>query len=228
MRSNNLTCVVLLLVLRPLFTGCRTISTGENVNASERAMTEPPFPTKEPERYQWEVWQNSARGTEKFFLARDGARWRIDSAFGDPNQVTTMHTDKDYVISFAAKVYAEIPATHGFDEREGMVREITLGMINSTETAVFEKLGTDEGITKYKVTIDPAKNIETIVYFDEQAGIPVKKEVFKTDDGGRVLDRSVELKDQKMRVDAALIELPAGFKKVPIEEMKQVLSVGFQ
>src|SRR6188768_3932589 len=97
---------------------------------SDAGMTEPPYANKEPDQYQTEIWQTSSRGVDKFFIVRDGTNWRIDSAYGSPDQVTTMHTDKDYVIAYGSKVYAEIPPAHGFDERERMVTDISLEMIN--------------------------------------------------------------------------------------------------
>lgn len=224
MRSNNLTFLLLLFSFTLLLHGCQTVSTGENVNAAERAKTEAPFPNKEPEKYQTEIWQTSARGVEKFFIARDGAKWRIDSAYGAPDQVTTLHTDKDYVLASASKTYAEYPVSHGFDEREGMVGEISLGMINGAERAVFEKVGAESGTTKYKMTADAGSDLETFIYFDEKAGIPVKKEIFKTEGGQRTMDRSVELSGFKTEVDAALFTLPKDFQKASIEEMKKVLS----
>lgn len=224
MRSNNLTYLLLLFSFTLLLHGCQTVSTGENVNAAERAKTEAPFPNKEPEKYQTEIWQTSARGVEKFFMARDGAKWRLDSAFGAADQVTTLHTDKDYVLAAASKTYAEYPATHGFDERENMVSEISLGMLNGTERAIFEKLGTEAGITKYKMTADAGSTIETFIYFDEKLGIPVKKEIFKVDGGQRVLDRSVELSGFKTEVEAATFTLPKDYQKSSIEEMKKVLT----
>ena len=224
MRLINVTYLLLVLSFTLLLLCCQTVSTGENVNAVERAKTEAPFPNKEPEKYQTEIWQTSARGTEKFFIARDGAKWRIDSAYGAADQVTTLHTDKDYVLASASKIYAEYPTSHGFDEREGMVSEISLGMLNGIERAIFEKLGTESGITKYRMTADVGSNLETFIYFDEKAGLPVKKEIFKIDGNHRVLDRSVELSGFKTEVDAALFILPKDFQKASIEEMKKVLS----
>lgn len=224
MRSINLTYVLLLFVFTLLLPGCQTVSTGENVNAVERAKTEAPFPNKEPEKYQTEIWQTSSRGVEKFFVARDGAKWRIDSAYGAPNQVTTLHTDKDYVLDSASKIYAEYPTSHGFDEREGMVAEMSLGLLNGTERAIFEKLGTESGITKYRMAADAGSNLDTLIYFDEKAGIPVKKEIFKTDGGQRTLDSSVELSGFKTEVEPAMFTLPNDYRKASIEEMKKVLS----
>lgn len=212
-----------------LLQGCGNSGTngangGQNAPAAAIAATEPPFNNKEPETYQTEIWQVSSAGTEKYFVVRDGAKWRIDSAYGSPEQVSTFHTAKDYVVSHATKTFTEYPSAHGFDEREGMVSEMTLGMLNIRDKAAFEPLGTENGLLKYKVTSEAAVNVESIVYVDEKLGLPVKKEVFKTDGGQRVLDRKVELSGFTTTIDKGLLEMPKGLKQASIEEMKKTLS----
>jgi hypothetical protein len=209
-----------------LMAGCGTSIPADNAvtGPSDAGMVEPPYTNKEPDRYQTEIWQTSSRGVEKYLIIRDGTNWRIDSAYGSPDQVTTLHTDKDYVIALGPKVYAEIPPAHGFDERERMVTDISLGLINNRDKALFEKISSDGGVTKYKLVPDTTKTTETIVYFDEKAGLPMKKEIFKTDGGQRTLDTTVELTGFKKEPDAKLFALPTGFKKVPIEDMKGYLS----
>lgn len=187
-------------------------------------MTEPPFQNSEPEKYQTEVWQTSATGIEKFLIVRDGARWRIDSAYGSPEQVSSMHTDKDYVASISSKSYAEYPVSHGFDERENMANEISFGLINSRKKAAYEKMGTENGITKYRIAPAPPKNIETVIHFDEKLGRPVKKELFKNDGANRLLDRTIELSGFKNEVDQTLFAFPKDFKKVSVEDMKKLLT----
>lgn len=209
-----------------LSAGCNPAIPADNaVTApSDAGMVEPPYTNKEPDRYQTEIWQTSSRGVEKYFIVRDGSNWRIDSGYGSPDQVTTMHTDKDYVFAFSHMVYAEIPPSHGYDERERMATDISLDMINNRDKGLFEKISSEGSVTKYKLVADPAKAIEAIVYFDEKLGLPVKKEIFKTDGGQRTLDMTVELSGFKKEPDAKLFSMPAGFRKVPIEDMKGYLS----
>ena len=211
-----------------LFQGCKTAPAANNTPAPaiEVEKTDPPYPNKEPEKYQTEIWQTTAEGTDKFLVARDGAKWRIDSAYGSPDQVTTIHTDRDLVLSFAAKIYSEYPVGHGFDERADTINAMTRGMLNAKEKAAFEKEGTDGGLTKYKVAADAGKTIETLVYVDEKLGVPVKKEVYKTEDGHRVLDYSVQLSGFKTEVDASLFTLPKGFTQVSQDAMKKSLTGG--
>ena len=225
---NISTTLLFLSVSTLLFTGCRTVSTGENTNGSIDGVekTKAPYADREPEKYQTEIWQTSARGTEKFFLTRSGDKWRMDSSFGSPEQVTTIHTDKEYVISSATKVYAEYPTGHGFDDREDTVYEMTFGMLNSKVKAVYEKLGSDGGLTKYKVTTDGDKGKESIVYFDEKLGLPVKKEIFKAGEAGQAPEMTITLSGFKADADEKLFALPEGLKKITAGEMKKLLSGG--
>ncbi|MEQ1603993.1 MAG: hypothetical protein ABL999_03920 [Pyrinomonadaceae bacterium] len=218
--------LVLAVLLTLIFQGCRTVSTGENTerSAAGAVMTEPPFKNGEPEKYQTEVLQTSAIGVEKFFIIRDGAKWRIDSAYGSPDQVSSLHTDKDYVASFAAKSVAEYPATHGFDERENMVTEISFGLINSREKAAYETMGTENGITKYRIAPAPPKNIETVIHYDEKLGLPIKKEIFRNDGANRLIDRTIEFSGFKTEIDTTLFAFPKDFKKVSVEDMKKILT----
>ena len=121
--------------------GCKTVSTGEmsNTQLLEASKTEPPYSNKEPEKYQFEIWQTSPTGTEKFFAVRSGNKWRIDSAYGEADQVTTLHLDKDYVMAFADKTYAAYGSSHGFDERERMIDEIIPRHVKQPDEGYFRK-----------------------------------------------------------------------------------------
>lgn len=220
--------LLLLTVTMLLFQGCRTASTGENTNDSATSVekTDAPYANEEPEKYQTEIWQTSAKGVEKFFVMRDGEKWRMDSLFDTPEQVTTIHTDKEYVISQAAKVYAEYPVGHGYDDREDIVNAMTRGMLNAKVKAAYEKLGTDGGLTKYKVISDTDKGKESIVYFDDKLGLPVKKEIFSSGELGKAPEMTVILSGLKTEVDEKLFALPSGLKKISEQEMKKLLSGG--
>ena len=218
--------IIVVAVAAFIFQGCRKVDTGdiEKLTAADLAKTEPPYNNKEPEKYQVEIWQTSPSGTEKFFIVRSGDKWRIDSAYGSPDQVSNIHTEKDLVLSFASRSYAEFPTSHGYDEREGMVTEISLGLLNSKAKGVYEKTGTEGGITKYKVTSDADKGKESIMSFDETLGIPVKKEIYKGTGAERSLEMTVTLNGFKAEIDGAAFVMPKDFKKVSVEEIKKILS----
>ncbi len=224
--SKSTQYLLVLAISTLFFPGCKTVSTGEmsNTQVLEASKTDAPYSNKEPEKYQFEIWQTSPLGTEKFFAIRSGDKWRIDSAYGEPNQVTSLRTDKDYVIAFANKTYASYGSGHGFDERERMIDEITRGMLNNQAKGIFERQTTENGITKYKVISDIDKGKEAIVSFDEKAGFPVKKEIYKIDGTSRTLEMTITLNGIKTDVDEKTLAIPAGFKQVEIDAMKKTLS----
>ncbi len=224
--SNQAKYIIVIAVSMLILQACKTVSTGEmsNTQLVEASKTDAPYSNKEPEKYQFEIWRTSSTATEKYFAIRNGDKWRIDSAYGEPNQVTSLHTDKDYVLAFAAKTYADYSSGHGFDERERMIDEITGGMLNNTTKGIFEKQTTENGVTKYKVVSDIDKGKEAIVSVDDKAGLPVKKEIYKLDGGNRTLEMTVTISAMKTDIDEKLLAIPAGFKKVEIDAMKKTLS----
>lgn len=222
------TTLLFLSISTFLFQACRTVSTGENVNGSINGVekTDAPYANEEPEKYQTEIWQTSAKGTEKFFMTRSGDKWRMDTLFGAPEQVTTIHTDKQYVISSATKSYAEYPIGHGYNDREDIVNAMTGGMLNAKAKAAYERVGTDGGMTKYKVISDVDKGKESIVYFDDKIGLPVKKEVFKSGETGQTPEMTITLSGFKTETDEKLFALPQGLKKISADDMKKLLTGG--
>jgi hypothetical protein len=179
--------------------------------------TEPPFENTEPEKYQTYVTHNTPAGVVRFFIARNGDNWRIDSDVDGPNRTASMRIDgKDYVLDLASGSYGEYTAGHGFDERQEMVREITYGLIAGKEIAVYEKTG--EG---YKFTDD--KGREVIVRLSDH-GRPLKKEIYRNAENGRGLDISVELMEFKLEPDPVHFVMPKDLKKVSMAEMKNILT----
>lgn len=223
--SNLLKTILIIAISSSFLAGCGTSSSGGSTSApsAETPKTEPPFARVEPETYQTEIVVTTAGVVERFLAVRDGKKWRIDTGYGGARPVTSLGTDKSYVLSNASKIFSDYDPGHGFDDRSGMIEEITRGMLNKAERAVYEKLGSEVGVTKYKMWGEAGKNLETIFSFDEKSGLPVKMEVFKNGQGAGPVDVTVELKDFKSDVDQTLFVIPKDFKKVPLEEMKKVL-----
>lgn len=222
--SNLSKYFVFLTLLAALAGGCGGVNSSNNASsaASDLPKSEPPYQNSEPENYQAEISQVRASATEKYFVARKGDKWRVDNAYGDPAQVTTLHTDKDYVMSPATKTYAEFETGHGYDDRAVTVEAISGGMINGRDTAVYERTGTENGMTKYRVTGIPGKPTESIVTVDDNARFPVSKELYKLD-SGRALDVTYKLTGFRTEAEESLFAIPKDFKKVPLEEMRKTL-----
>lgn len=203
-----------------LFAAC---STSEPVaNAPVQEPFEAPFQTEESETYQTFIIQTTPTETARYFIARDGDRWRVDAAFGTPDQTTSLHTDKDYILAYANKNYSELEAVHGYNERPNMVNEISYGLLNSNDKAIYEKIDAPPGNSRFK--FQDAKGRENVVTINEAIGIPVKKEIYSSTDGKPTLLTTITLEQFSTLVDPSNFEIPKDFKKVSPSEMKRILS----
>ena len=215
-----------LLLLLSLLVSCLACGERGSVsNSPAGQLTAPPYNNAEPQKYQAEVWQTHGAVTDRYLVATDGAKWRVDSAYGDPAQVTTLHADRDYVIAVGAKTYAEVPETHGYEtKRDEMVREISYGLLNSDRPASYQKLESTQGTVTYKVSPDPKEGSESIVTIDQTIGLPVKKQIFSGSAGSGTPVITISITNLSMSVDPTLFDIPKDFKKVPIQDMKSVLT----
>jgi hypothetical protein len=218
-KKSTITVVVISLIAFAL-AACSTPDTAVNTIAA--AATEPPFKNEEPEKYQTYIVQTTPTETVRFFVARDGAKWRVDSAYGAPGQTTALHTNKDYVLAHSAETYSAYEQSHGYDERPNMIEEITYGMINERENAVYEKIGSSDGILKYKYV--DGKGRECIVSYDKVKGLPVTKELFTNSGDTKALQMSISLEGFSTEVDQSNFELPKGFRRVTPQEMRSILT----
>ncbi|MEP6946858.1 MAG: hypothetical protein ABJA02_13135 [Acidobacteriota bacterium] len=227
MQLSNISKYFLVLTLSAAtFSACGGVNSGNNsaapAVASDAPKTEPPYQNAEPEAYEAQIAQIRASGTEKYFIARKGDKWRVDNAYGDPSQITTIHSDNNYVLSPGTKTYAEFETGHGYDDRAVTVEAVTGGMINGRDSAIYEKTGSVNGMTTYRVTGIAGKPTESIMTVDEKLGFPVTKELYRLD-GGRALDVTYMLTDYTTDVDDSLFNIPKDFKKVPLEDMRKTI-----
>ncbi len=226
--------------------GCkRTAESNANGNASTGSATStdatsstPPFPTKEPERYQATMVTSGSLGgkaanipglssltNQQMQVARDGEKRRVESELLPGVKVTFLQLPGGrYLLYPAKKLYAEVKldGTDGaLNPAQGVPSDFSPDklMKGTPAGAKYEKLGTENvngrTTTKYRVTSGSAEGSqaapsETIIWVDESLGMPIKMESTSTD-GGKY---SMELRDIKLEVDANLFELPKDYEKV--------------
>jgi len=222
--SNQLKYFVVLAIALFMLQACGGNPAANNAGtpAADIPKSEPPYDNKEPDTYSVEVTQTTTAGVERYFIARKGDKWRVDNAYGDASQVTSMRLDKDYVIAASNKTYADYSTGHGYDERARMVEDISRGLLINRDPAVFEKLGSENGMTKYRVTGTPGKPTESIILVDDKTGLPVSREIYNLEPQ-RTLAVTVKLISFKKEADDKLFAIPKDYKKVTIEEMRPVL-----
>jgi hypothetical protein len=176
-----------------------------------------PFSTKAPDVYQTEVVITAGSSAQKYFIARDHEKWRIDYFTGEPNEHTVLQTGTEYYISFPKNIYAENPAGTGGDDAENAMSDLTY----HKPYADFEKLSRENNVTTYKAKLSNSTSSELFVYVDEAIGIPVKQEFYSIDGDTKTLEYSVEFRDFKPSAQQALFTIPDGFKKVTMQEFLQ-------
>ena len=199
--------------------GCGFLQTNENkpVPLVPETKSQLPFATKEPENFQCEMVVTAGETTRRALLARKGMRRRVDFDVGEKKQRGILQTDKEYVIAFDAKIYAENAVKYGSGGDE-QFSELTSELLNRDYHAEFEEIGREKSVVKYKVRFDGGEANEIIVYFDETIGMPVKQEFFAVDGTEKTLQYSVELVNFRTDVDESLFTIPAGFRKVSLSE----------
>lgn len=177
-----------------------------------------PFATKEPEIFQCEIVVTASDMTRRTMLARKGSLRRVDFDPSEKNQRTILQTDKEYLIAFDKKIYAEKAVKTGPVAADAQFSELTSELLNLGEHAEFQEIGREETVTKYKVSLDGGDANEIIIYYDETIGMPVKQEFFAVDGAEKILQYSVEVVGFRTDVDEGLFAIPAGFRKVSLGE----------
>ena len=196
--------------------GCGFLQTNENktVPLVPETKGRVPFATKEPENFQCEVVVTAGGTTRRTLLARTGSWRRVDFDLGEKQQRTVLQTDKEYLIAFDEKIYAENPAKSG--AADAQFTEFTSELLNRGDHAEFEEIGREKSVVKYKVRFDGGDANEIIILFDETIGMPVKQEFFALEGSEKTLQYAVELVNFRADVDESLFAIPAGFRKVSL------------
>ena len=222
-----------------------------NIAASEE-MSRPPFATKEPERYQAVRVITGSTGGEggsvnnQTFIARDGDKRREDYESANGLKISFLQlASVNYVLIPAKKIYAELTPEAGGEESE---RETSVPpdfspdkLLNEARTeARYENLGAEtvngRATQKYRVTVrgktGASKEVmtETLIWVDEQLGMPVKSETTSSNsgsNGGAATGSkvSMELRDIKETVDSGVFDLPQDYKRVDYKEIQAQTSV---
>ena len=228
MFSSNFTKFFAFSVLSLLlFSSCRFASNTPDAKSSalptvaDDLKSEVPFSTKEPEQFQAEMVVTAGGTERRTFIARKGAARRYDFNFGAKNQVTALHTDKNYLLSPALGIYAETAGAQALTT-DDWTSFLTTEWLNEKTRASFEKLETVGKLTKYRVLLGDSPSSEVFVYVDETFGLPVKQEFYSTGEP-KTLTYTFELKNLKFQTDENLFLVPAEFKRVSTEEFWKIV-----
>ena len=198
--------------------GCGFLQSSENkpVPLVPETKSRFPFKTKEPENFQCEIVVTAGEATRRTLLARKNDRRRVDFDLGEKNQRSVLLTDKEYLIAFDRKIFAENTVKTGVGDAQ--FSELTSELLNRGEHAEFEEIGREKSVVKYRVILEGSEANEIIVYFDEMIGMPVKQDFFAVNGAEKTLQYSINVVGFLTEVDEGLFAIPAGFRKVSLEE----------
>lgn len=194
--------------------------------AAEELKSEIPFSTKEPENFQAEFVVTADNRETRTFFARSGDKRRFDYAFGTTNQLTVLQTgaNQNFLILPAKKIYAENSASEiPAQPSENWNDFLTNKWLNTSAEAKFTNLGTENNLTKYLVALNDGADAETIVFVDENVGLPVKQEFYSTGGGQKILTYTFEMRNFKTKTENDWFEIPKDFRKVSPDNLKTTM-----
>jgi hypothetical protein len=223
---------------------CKSVTT--NSNSANTAVassipvvaSSPPFPTKEPDRYQAKIVtsfsfpgsQSSLAASigslrKEIFVARDGLNRRQDFELTPGTRLTVIESEKGrFLLLPSKKLYAELKDD---DLVSGSAQSETPGLSPNrllTEfqpSTSFERLGTEvkdgRTTTKYRARVKrPGENnlSETLIWVDEALGMPVRSETISKTESQETGSYAMEVQDVRLEVDPALFQVPSDFTRV--------------
>ncbi len=188
--------------------------------AVEELKSEIPFATKEPEIFQTEIVVTANGAEQKIFTTRSGANRLTIYDYQTPSEIALLQIGAggSFTINRGQKIYVENQkASDGGEDENFPVAEL----LNQKEIAVFEKLPDENGLAKYRVTLDASKNSEIVITVDQSINLPVKQEFFSISGEQKTLLTTTELRNFTTQIDAQNFELPKDYKKVSPAEFQQ-------
>lgn len=188
-----------------------------------------PFESKEPDVYQTEIvltnYANGEKSERRGFTARNGEKLRCDYE-NDVSFLQSSENDR-FLIHRGKKVYAESELKTGTASGTTDTPKdfLTVEWLNGKRGAKFENLGAENGLTKFRVSLEDAPNnvSETLIYIDENLKIPVRQEFYSGSDGQKLLVFSMELQNLKLEADDKLFGLPKDFRKISTNEFQKII-----
>ncbi|MGI9034897.1 MAG: hypothetical protein ACR2GD_02545 [Pyrinomonadaceae bacterium] len=230
--GNSRKILTAAIVLAIFFPACRFWQKTETAAPTPATIFETsrelPFSTTEPENYQAEIvtriYANGEKNEFKIFTARSGNRRLTIFNVGEKTEISSLNLNDGAPLSISEpkKIYTEnrLTATDFVNPTDDF---LTIEWINAKAAAAFEKMATENNITKFRVRLNDSENSESLIYFDENLKIPVRQEFYKIDGGQKTLTYSVEVKNFKAETDENLFAPPKDFRKVSAKEFQEIL-----
>lgn len=189
-------------------------------------VTEIPFSTEEPEIYQTEIVITTDGTERKIFTARNKARRITIFNRGETGEIERLETDNNFVtiINRARKVYAggSADATAAGENSNDF---LTTEWLNQKTPAAFENLGSENGLSKFRVKLGDGENLnsEVLIFVDENLKLPVRQEFYSASGEQKTLTFSVELKNFKPEAPEDFFQIPKDLRFVSTKEFQEII-----
>jgi hypothetical protein len=238
MFSSNIAKINFVITLFALLcNACSFWQSADNQNTSTtptpfiaaEVESEIPFSTKEPDTYQTEIVVTTGASEEKMFAARNGNYRRYDFNFSDNSPISLIDdaVGGRQFINHKKKVYAEdrLSGQTLAPPAENWNDFLTADLLNQKKNVRFEKIYAENNLTKYRIVSNEtnAAGSETIISIDEKLGFPVKSEFYGIEGDQKILKFSVEMKNIKLQIEDNVFQIPAGYRKVSLDEFRTML-----
>lgn len=176
------------------------------------AVSSIPFLTKEPDRYQADITVTGFENGEpvierKYIVAKRATELSITFEPGTESERRLIELADGRTVIFSEKTgeYTEQKRGPGGNKA---ARELVRGWLTITPGTKYEKISTENGISRYKVSPEGLEGSETIVIYDENRKFPVGTEIYSLRDGKKQLAFRYEVSNFRNEPDAGLFAIP--------------------
>lgn len=188
-----------------------------------------PFSSREPDVFQAEIvlttFANGEKSERKIFTARKAAKQRYD--FENETSFLRTSENQSFLIDNNRRVFAENQTNSNVsDEAADAVKDfLTTDWLNEKRGAAFEKIGTENDLTKYLVRFAdaPKADSEVLIFVDENLKIPIRQEFYAANGEQKILLFSMELRNFQSSADDNFFELPKDFRQVSLSDFQKSL-----
>lgn len=223
--SNRRKCFLFLVFCAGFLSACSTSTSTETSALTGPDTTKAfPFSTKEPSVYQGNVVVTGDLGEQRYFVARKNDKGRLGLFRGGRLASSELHTDLTYLIDHVNKVYAAVPPSPlSYDA-------LSYGLFRGKGHNTFEKLESDESVTRYRVR-DPDQPLSDIVIsLDNVSGLVVRQEFSTAGENGADAPQSprfiYEVRDLSLDVDDSVFDKPVNYRQVSLKEYRNFQATG--
>lgn len=218
--SNRPTRFTLCTIIAFFAWSCGSGPAGDNSDLPAGPVSQYPFSTREPEIFQANITITSNGAEKRWFMARSGARWRLDIFADGKASLTQITAGKVFLIDHGRKIYTEEPQGNTISPPDPHLSSFFRGR----DHLKFEDLGAEDGIRKYRAVTSDAAKEEIVIHIDGPSGMIVRQEFYAGTGVNARLAAVYEVRDLKLEADDSVFALPAGYGAVAYEEFHRPLA----